>query len=83
MNIDIDYVPLDLEPLSKARNHPPEPKPLPNYAPIPIEGASEDGAADLPNKVNSRLSIEIFSLFFDNKIIKILVQNTNAFAKAY
>ena len=83
MPVDVDYVPHEPKAPSNPTCKPPKLQPLPKFAPIEIEGAPEHGNADLPWDVNIESPYEIFSLFFDDFIMEVLVNNTNAYAKAH
>ena len=77
---DLDHVKLDPKPSKAPKGRPPDPWPLPTYTPLRITKTRTHGQGQLPNTIPPDDPYAIFSLFFSNEVIQILVQHTNEYA---
>ena len=69
----------DPKPTKAPKGAPPRPWPLPKYAPVKITKPFTHGHGYLPGSITND-PYTIFSLFFHEEALKILVQNTNEYA---
>ncbi len=76
---DIDHVPKDLQPEKAPKEPPQKPKPLPKYKPLQIKRPFTHGHGLLPNTIPND-PYTIFSLFFTESDLQLLVQHTNEYA---
>ena len=63
----------------KAKEHPPEPWPLPEFDPLPISSPHINGSANLPNDIDAGNPFDLFKLIFTDDIIEELVAHTNEY----
>ena len=73
---DADHVPIDPKSSKPSKDPPPPQWPLPDFAPLAIENKLTYGIS--PDDPYS-----IFSLFFDDHTLSILVENTKQYAEWY
>lgn len=76
---DLDHVRKDIEALKTPKGRPPDPWLLPTYVPLKINNPRTYSQGYLPNTVTPNNPYTIFSLFFNNKVIEILVRYTNKY----
>ena len=77
---DLDHVQKDPKPVQVLKGRPPDPWPLPSCTPREINNALTHGQGYLPNTMNSDDPYSIFSLFFSEETLQVLVQHTNEYA---
>ena len=77
---DLNHVKQDPKPTTAPKEAPPKPKRLPKYTPVKIKQPYTNNQGNLPNIVTLNDPYAIFSLFFDESTLKILVQHTNEYA---
>ena len=77
---DLDHVRKDPKPAQIPRCRPPDPWPLPSHSPREINNALTHGQGYLPNNMNPDDPYTIFSLFFNEETLQVLVQHTNKYA---
>lgn len=65
------------------QNASPKPESLPDYWPMQIKTPYRNGMHNLPSNVSIESPHEIFSLFFDKKILRILAEHTNKYARLH
>ena len=70
---DLDHVKQDPKPKTAPKGPPPEPKQLFKYTPVKIRQLYIDGQGNLPAIIAPNNFYAIFSLFFDESTLKILV----------
>ena len=70
---DLDHVRQDPKPKTAPKGPPPESKQLPKYTPIKIRQSYTDNQSNLPATIASNNPYAIFSLFFDESTLKILI----------
>lgn len=83
---DVDFVQPDqyvIPPNRKAKQPPPDPKPLPHFEPLHIESPYIGGAPNLPPDVNPTDPYALFRLIFTEELLKELVAHTNEYAKLH
>ena len=80
---DLDHVRKDPKPNPPPKERPPDPWPLPTYVHLKISNPRTYSQAHLPNTVAPDDPYAIFSLFFSNEAIQILVRHTNEYAFQY
>ena len=68
---DIDFVPYTKRPkrASQKSQKPPEPWPLPDFKPLPIDNKNIYGKPNLPSNINNSDPLQLFKLFFIDEII--------------
>ena len=77
---DLDHVKQDPKPTTAPKGVPSKPKRLPKYTPVKIKQPYINGQGNLSNIVAPNDPYAIFSLFFDESTLKILVQHINEYA---
>ena len=77
---DLDHVKKDPKPSNTPKGRPSDPWPLPTYVPLKISNPRTNGQGHLPNTVAPDDPYAIFSLFFSDETIQILVYHTNEYA---
>ena len=81
VSTDADHVAPDPRPLNPTKKPPPTPWKTPAYTPLPIQKPYCIGAGQLPSHINSSSPYDIFSLYFDDSCLQILIDNTNKYAE--
>ena len=77
---DLDHVKKNPKPSNPPKGRPPDPWPLPTYVPLKITNPRTHGQGHLPDTVAPDNPYAIFSLFFSNETIQVLVYHTNEYA---
>ena len=77
---DLDHVKKDPKPSKTPRGDPPRPWPLPKFKPVQINQPWSHGQSRLPSTIAPDDPYAIFSLFFNEEVIQILVRHTNEYA---
>ena len=77
---DLDHVKQDPKPARPVKGRPPDPWPLPSHTPRRIINALIHGQGSLPKTMNPDDPFAIFSLFFNQETLQVLVQHTNQYA---
>lgn len=80
---DIDHVPVDLKSTKPSKKPLPEPWPLPLFTPLRVKIPFSNGVSNLPQNVSPQSPYDVFSLFFDEETLQVLVNHTNEFAELY
>ena len=80
---DIDHVRKDPQPEKAPKGSPPKPEPLPKYKPMNIKRPFTHGYGSLPRTTPYNDPYAIFSLFFTESTLELLVQYTNKYAFLY
>lgn len=78
---DVDHIPTDPKDLNPSKAPLPIPWPIPDFEPREINNPLTYGQDNLLENVRPDNSYEIFSLFFNNFILRILVININKFTE--
>ena len=78
---DVDHIPTDPKDQTPSKAPPPAPWPIPDFIPREINNPLTHGQGNLPEDIKPDDPYAIFSLFFDDFILGILVTNTNKFAE--
>src|SRR5437868_1839937 len=81
---DEDFVPptqYPKHPKKTKRKAPPEPKPVPNFNPLPISNNNLYRRLNILEEVNASNPYAIFKLFFTDKLLERLAQYTNCNAE--
>ena len=81
VSTDADHVVADPRPSNPAKKPPPKPWQKPPYTPLPIKKPYSIGAGQLPSHVDSDSPYAIFSLYFNDSCLQILVNYTNKYAE--
>ena len=76
---DLDHVRKDPKPTTIPKERPPDPWPLPTYVPLKITNPRTHSQGHLPNTIAPDNPYAIFSLFFSDETIQILVRHTNEY----
>ena len=77
---DLDLVPIDTGASQPAKTPAPAPWPMPTFQPLEINNPLTHGQGNLPEDVRPDDPYAIFSLFFDEDTLQILVTHTNKYA---
>ena len=80
---DLDLVPIDTGASQPAKTPAPAPLPMPTFQPLEINNPLTHGQGNLPEDVRPDDPYAIFSLFFDEDTLQILVTHTNKYADLY
>ena len=80
---DIDHVRKDPQPEKAPKGLPPQPQPLPQYKPLQITMPLTYGHGLLSDTIAFDDPYTIFSLFFINATLELLVQHINKYAFLY
>lgn len=83
---DVDFVQPDqyvVPPNRKAKQPPPDPKPLPHFEPLHIESPHTGGAPNLPPDVDPTDPYALFRLVFTEELLEELVAHTNKYAELH
>ena len=78
---DGDIVLPDPVATKKARKAPPEPSPVPEFHPKPINNDFEHGYPDLPANIDFYSPVTLFNLFFSDEVLASIADHTNLNAK--
>ena len=80
---DLDLVPIDPSADKSSKELPPAQWPVPEFNPREINNPLTYGQGNLPSNVKPDDPYAIFSLFFNEQTLQILVTNTNKYAEMY
>ena len=80
---DLDHVRQDPKPKTAPKGPPPKPKRLPKYTPVKIRQPYTNDQGNLSTTIAPNNPYAIFSLFFNESTLKVLVQHTNEYAFLY
>ena len=78
---DADHIPTDSKDLNLSKAPLPRPWPIPDFEPREINNPLTHSQGNLPENVRPDDPYTIFSLFFNDFILRILVTNINKFAE--
>ena len=80
---DLDHVKQDPKPKTAPKEPPPKPQQLPKYTPVKIRQPYTNGQGNLSHTIAPNDPYAIFSLFFDESTLKVLVQHINKYTFLY
>ena len=80
---DLDIVPIDTGASKPSKASPPDQWPIPEFLPREINNPLTHRQGKLPKDIRPDDPYAIFSLFFDEPTLQILVDNTNKYAEMY